>query len=115
MFWTFKLSFDADILAILGLATVLATFSTIWAFFPNLLVTLVNHHFFQLYVFFRALLAHDHWWKQRLVTAEHCRDVQLEYPGALLPSVHFAPSRQRTFWNSGRRGAHFLWGLWARE
>jgi hypothetical protein len=40
MFWTFKLSFDVDMLAILDLATVLATFSKIWAFFPNLLVTL---------------------------------------------------------------------------
>jgi hypothetical protein len=35
-FWTFTLSFEEDILALLGLATVLATFSKIWAnFFPN--------------------------------------------------------------------------------
>jgi hypothetical protein len=33
MFWTFILSFDQDILAFLSLATVLATFSKIWAKF----------------------------------------------------------------------------------
>ncbi len=43
LFWTFKLSFDEDILVSFGLATVLATFSKLWAdFFPNLLVTLVG-------------------------------------------------------------------------
>jgi hypothetical protein len=40
MFCTFKLSFDVVILAILDLATVLATFSKIWEIFSNLLVTL---------------------------------------------------------------------------
>jgi hypothetical protein len=40
MFWILKLSFDGDIFAFFGLATVLATFFKIWAKFPNLLVTL---------------------------------------------------------------------------
>jgi hypothetical protein len=41
MFLTFKLSFDEDILAFFGLATVLAPLSKIWAnYFPNHLVTL---------------------------------------------------------------------------
>ncbi len=45
LFWTFKLSFDEDILAFFGLFTVLATFSKIWVnFFPNLLVTLHGIH-----------------------------------------------------------------------
>ncbi len=35
MFWTFKLSFDVDILAFLGLVAVLATFSKNWAIFPQ--------------------------------------------------------------------------------
>ncbi len=34
MLWTFNLSFIVDILAILGLATVLATFSKLWVIFP---------------------------------------------------------------------------------
>jgi hypothetical protein len=43
MFWTYKLSFDEDIFGLFfGLVTVLATFSKIWQFFPNLLVTLVT-------------------------------------------------------------------------
>jgi hypothetical protein len=42
MFWTFKLNFDVDILAILGLASVLATFSKIWANLSNHLVTLLS-------------------------------------------------------------------------
>ncbi len=33
MFWAFKLSFDVDILAVLGLAIVWATFSKIWVNF----------------------------------------------------------------------------------
>jgi hypothetical protein len=33
--WIFRLSFDEDILAFFGLATVLATFSKIWAIFPQ--------------------------------------------------------------------------------
>ncbi len=33
MFWTFKLNFDEDIQAFFDLATVLATFSKIWATF----------------------------------------------------------------------------------
>jgi hypothetical protein len=42
IFWTFKLSFDEDILSFFRLATDLATFSKNWAnFFLNLLVTLV--------------------------------------------------------------------------
>jgi hypothetical protein len=40
MLRTFKLSFGLDTWAIFGLATVLATFSKIWAIFFNLLVTL---------------------------------------------------------------------------
>jgi hypothetical protein len=40
MFWTFKLSFDADILAFLGSAKVLSTLLKNWAIFFNLLVTL---------------------------------------------------------------------------
>jgi hypothetical protein len=54
MFWAFKLSFEAVNLAILDLATVLATFSKFWAYFfpifwsPWLLVTsvkwLLNRH-----------------------------------------------------------------------
>jgi len=35
MFWTFKLSFDVDILTFFELATVLAPFSYIWAIFPQ--------------------------------------------------------------------------------
>jgi hypothetical protein len=33
MFWIFKLSFEEDILAFFGLATVLATFSSNWVIF----------------------------------------------------------------------------------
>jgi hypothetical protein len=40
LFWTFKFSFDENILAFFGLATVWATFFKICAFPPNLLVTL---------------------------------------------------------------------------
>jgi hypothetical protein len=35
MFWIFKLSFNSDNLAFFGLATVLATFSKIWAIFSQ--------------------------------------------------------------------------------
>ncbi len=35
MFWTYKLSFDEDVLAFFGLATVLATFFKIWAIFSQ--------------------------------------------------------------------------------
>ncbi len=42
MFWTFKLSFDVDILANLGLATVLATIPSFGRFSDHL-VTLLHH------------------------------------------------------------------------
>jgi hypothetical protein len=42
MFAIFKLSFDEDILAFLGLATVLVTFSKFGHFFPKLLATVVT-------------------------------------------------------------------------
>jgi hypothetical protein len=35
MFWTFKLSFVKNSLAVFGLATVLATYSNIWAFYSK--------------------------------------------------------------------------------
>ncbi len=44
MFWTFKLSFEVDILA-----KVLATFQKTVAFFPTLLVTLAGNNFPLLY------------------------------------------------------------------
>jgi hypothetical protein len=42
MFWTFKLSFDVDILAFFSLTTVLAIFPKGGQFFSNHLVTLLG-------------------------------------------------------------------------